>query len=108
MSRDWLVSVCEMLDFGAVKCDLFYACGASISIKLLCEMRIIQIIQIDYTNKSKFFGGLTEVEHIGGLTYIEEAAFLRNVKLLFYHPLEMQSIRNINVARTVVICLNKC
>ena len=43
MSRDWLMSVrvkWDMLDFGAVKCDLFCdARDASFSIKLLCEMR---------------------------------------------------------------------
>ena len=45
MSRDWLISFigeCEMLDFSAMKCDLFYARGVPFSIKLLCKMRIMR------------------------------------------------------------------
>ena len=32
---------CEMLEFGAVKCVLFYVREALFSIKLLCEMKIM-------------------------------------------------------------------
>ena len=35
------MSSCEMLDFGAKKCDLFCACKALILIKMLQEMKII-------------------------------------------------------------------
>ena len=37
-----------MFDFGAVKCDMFYAREASFSIKLLCEMRIIGVKLLNY------------------------------------------------------------
>ena len=45
-----------MLNFSAVKCDLFYAREASFSIKLLRRMRIIGVELLNYadcSNKSK-------------------------------------------------------
>ena len=46
VSHDWLTCArvkCEMLDFGAVKCDLFYVRKASLSIQILSERRIIDV-----------------------------------------------------------------
>ena len=61
MSRD-----SKMLDFGlffAVKCDLFYAREASISLKMPREMRIIDatLVNGDSNKNKNIFGGLSEV-----------------------------------------------
>ena len=44
---NWLILFicvkCKMVDFGAVKCDLYYAREPCVSIRMLSEMRIIDV-----------------------------------------------------------------
>ena len=68
VSGDWPISArvtCEMLDFCVVKCDLFYACQASLSIKLLCEVRIIpvgvKLLNYEFIVQTNFSKSLLDV-----------------------------------------------
>ena len=65
-----------MLDFGAVKCDLFYVCEASLSIiKLFCEMRTRQSpeLSLDCSSKTKIsLEAFHSWIHIVGLCILKE------------------------------------